>query len=400
MIKSSKTSILFANRNKLLNVNSFIQSYREAVSFFSDVLWDSEKIPTLPEKVITSQLTSSLSERAKQAAAKQAAAIVRGTKAKQARRLWQINQFKSKGMHKKARRLQAIYDKNIVSKPKIDNVNPELDSRFVKIDLNNSSSFDGWLTLSSLGSKLKIQIPFKKTKHFNDMLSRGALKSGIRLSQKSITFMFEIQDKSPIASGSTLGIDIGQNSIISCSNGQQINKDNHGHNYKSICQKLSRKRKGSKAFERCQRHRSNYVSWAIKRINLTGVKVVRRENIKNMKRGRKLSRSLSHWCYAEIFAKLDERLNDSGVQIVKVNPVYTSQRCSACGWVRKGNRKGLQFKCLSCSYEDDSDLNAAKNIAFELEAISLKQRLSGLNRRGFYLERIAAEDIVPQTQKK
>jgi hypothetical protein len=38
---------------------------------------------------------------------------------------------------------------------------------FVKFDFNNKTSFDAWITLSSLGNKLKICIPLNKSKHFN-----------------------------------------------------------------------------------------------------------------------------------------------------------------------------------------------------------------------------------------
>ena len=62
------------------------------------------------------------------------------------------------------------------SKPNINEVEPVLDSRFVNIDLNNETTFDGWITLSSLGNKLKIQIPFNKHKHFNKLNQIGKIK--------------------------------------------------------------------------------------------------------------------------------------------------------------------------------------------------------------------------------
>ena len=46
-----------------------------------------------------------------------------------------------------------------------------------------------------------------------------------------------------------------------------------------------------------------------------------------------------------------------------VPPHYTSQRCSACGHVEKGNRRSQSdFLCLSCGHEANADLNAAINI--------------------------------------
>jgi IS605 OrfB family transposase len=399
MVKSTKVTTKFCRKVKMENLSLFIAEYQRVTTLFIDPLWDMDKIPALLDKRITSQIQTWLSARALQAAGKQASAIVRGTKAKQSRRLWQINKFNAQGMFKKARKIQQIYNKNIASKPLVGDIKPELDSRFVKIDLDNDTIFDGWVTLSSLGNKLTIKIPFKKTKHFNKMLASGTLKAGVRLSKDSITFGFELEEPRERESGETLGIDIGQNSILSCSNGQVVDKDNHGHNYKAICQKLARKKKGSKGFRRAEAHRTNYINWSVNRLNIQNIKVVRRENIRNMRKGRKSSRNLSHWNYRELFEKLDSKLKDAGVQIIKVSPTYTSQRCFQCGWVRKGNRKGLLFKCRSCGYTGNSDLNASQNIALQLPAISREQRLKGINRTGFYWLPLEQECIVPVAQK-
>ncbi|MEU6246281.1 transposase [Glycomyces sp. NPDC047010] len=43
---------------------------------------------------------------------------------------------------------------------------------------------------------------------------------------------------------------------------------------------------------------------------------------------------------------------------------YTSQRCSACGWIEKHSRKSqAEFSCVSCGFACNADLNAAINIA-------------------------------------
>jgi IS605 OrfB family transposase len=398
MIRSTQVTTKFANPGKAQILSSFLLEYREVVSHFVDLLWELEKVPTLPPLTITSQVKTILSARAKQAAAKQASAIVRGTRTKENRRLWQIAKFKKEGAFKKARKLEAIYNKVKASKPDISSVSPELDSRFVKIDLDSKTCFDGWITISSTGFP-KIQIPFKRTKHFNRLLARGSIKTGLRLSKKSISFNFDIAEPHKLEAGSTLGIDIGQNSILTCSNGQAVNEDSHGHSYKSICQKLSRKKKGSKGFARAEKHRSNYIGWALNQLDLTGIKEVRRERIKGLRAGRAISRLLSHWNYGELFERLDRKLSESGVQVALVSPTYTSQRCSQCGWVRKSNRKGLLFKCSSCDFTANADLNGAINIGLLLPAISKEARLSGINKKGFYWFGLEQEFIVPVTQE-
>ena len=267
MIKSTKTTLKFSNRQKLENLNLFMDEYRNVVSHFVDQLWDKDDIKSLLPKELTDTVQTWLSARAIQCAGKQASGIVRGCRKKQSKRLFQINKFKKLGMSKKARKLQRVHDNVKLSKPNIDQVQPELDARFVKIELNNKTSFDGWVTLSSLGNKLKLIVPFKKSKHFNLMLERGTLKDGVRISKSEITLMFELPDPIERIDGKVVGIDIGQKTTLTCSDGQSVEADSHGHTYQSICEKLARKKKGSTNFEQAERHRSNYINWSVNQIN-------------------------------------------------------------------------------------------------------------------------------------
>ncbi|MGP4105441.1 RNA-guided endonuclease InsQ/TnpB family protein, partial [Nonomuraea sp. KM90] len=50
-------------------------------------------------------------------------------------------------------------------------------------------------------------------------------------------------------------------------------------------------------------------------------------------------------------------------RVVKINPAYTSQRCSACGIVdRQARESQARFRCRSCGYAGNADVNAARNI--------------------------------------
>jgi hypothetical protein len=186
MIKSTTSTLKFSNFNKVNTLHQVIDEYRVVVSTFIDMLWDVEDIPSKLEHEHTSQIQSWLSARMIQAAGKQASGIVRGTKTKQKRRLFMINKFIEEGKFRKAKKLQKIYDTTKVTKPEINHVCPELDSRFVNINLEeNTTSFDGWIHFSSIGNKISLNIPFNKSNHFNKMLNKGKLKSGVRLSKKN-----------------------------------------------------------------------------------------------------------------------------------------------------------------------------------------------------------------------
>ncbi len=396
MIRSSTITLNWVNLSKKELLKGFLRDYRSVVQSFVDLLWDMEKFPSLlPKETTTLVDPLSLSARALQAAGKQAGAIVKGSKAKHNRRLYVLGKLKEQGDQKGIRRLEKAIACNPVGKPDISSVCPELDSRFCKIDTDPSNSFELWVTLSSLGKPYgKISLPFQRNKHFNKLFSKGALKGGVRLSPKGITFMFELPDPITRKDGKTLGIDIGQKKVLSVSTGFQTPPNKHGHDLVTITKVLCRKKRGSKAFLRAQTHRDNYINWSINQLNLDGVSTIVRENIKDIGRGRNFGRSLSHWTYPTIIDKLESRCAELGVLVKTVEPTYTSQRCHRCGYTRKSNRKGQAFKCRICGYTADADLNAALNISLCLPPSGVDRR-DKLNRTGFYWLSSGQEPVVP-----
>ena len=402
MIRSSKTSLKFANKCKKESVHHIIDEYKDVLSQLVDILWIMEDIPNLITYEITDQIETELSARMVQCAAKQASGIVRGTREKQRRRLFIIKWLTSEGKFKQARKLQHIYDETNVSKPTINNVEMELDSRFVEVEFNRVNSFDGWVTISSIGNQIKLEIPFKKTVKINKFLSIGKMKNGIRLSKKNITLMFEFEGIENTSTDNVTGIDLGVNSLLSIDYGttkSQSIKNNHGHDLNSINDRLSRKKKGSNGFRRTITHRTNYINHSINQLNWNKIGTLKIEKIRNLRRGRRTSRKLQHFVYKQIFDKLKSNSERYNVCINEVDPTYTSQRCSCCGWTRKSNRKGLSFKCGNCSHEQNSDLNASSNIRLNLPIMGKKERLKRLNRKGFFWNVVSHEPIVRDVKK-
>jgi len=51
-------------------------------------------------------------------------------------------------------------------------------------------------------------------------------------------------------------------------------------------------------------------------------------------------------------------------RVEKINPAFTSQRCSVCGQVDPKSRESQAvFRCTACGYASHADVNAARNIA-------------------------------------
>lgn len=77
-------------------------------------------------------------------------------------------------------------------------------------------------------------------------------------------------------------------------------------------------------------------------------------------------RFLKSWTYDDLQTKIEQKAKVAGIEVRKINPQYTSQRCSRCGNIDANNRKTqADFKCVTCGYSTNADYNAARNIAIE-----------------------------------
>jgi IS605 OrfB family transposase len=67
------------------------------------------------------------------------------------------------------------------------------------------------------------------------------------------------------------------------------------------------------------------------------------------------------WPFGQLQRFIIYKAAKQGITVEKVDPSYTSQRCSVCGAV--GTRSGDYFGCPDCGRGRHADLNAAENIA-------------------------------------
>lgn len=82
----------------------------------------------------------------------------------------------------------------------------------------------------------------------------------------------------------------------------------------------------------------------------------------SLKKGQDLREKVCRWPYASMQFKAGYKLAEKGIDTTTINPAYTSQECPRCGYIAKGNRIGLHFRCVSCGHRGDADLTASKNI--------------------------------------
>ena len=107
-----------------------------------------------------------------------------------------------------------------------------------------------------------------------------------------------------------------------------------------------------KIVEKCKRHS---LSLAIE--DLAGIR--QRATVRHTQR-----RKHSSWAFNQLRSFLEYKTKLAGIILKAVDPHYTSQRCSNCGYIASHNRKNQSsFVCKSCNFSVNADFNGAINIA-------------------------------------
>ncbi|WP_084959082.1 RNA-guided endonuclease InsQ/TnpB family protein [Thermoactinospora rubra] len=103
---------------------------------------------------------------------------------------------------------------------------------------------------------------------------------------------------------------------------------------------------------------------AVEDLNISAMTRSARGTVEAPGRNVRAKAGLNRCILASGWGQMAERLEHKAPgRVVKVNPAFTSQRCSACGTVERNSRESQAlFRCRSCGYADHADVNAARNI--------------------------------------
>jgi putative transposase len=103
----------------------------------------------------------------------------------------------------------------------------------------------------------------------------------------------------------------------------------------------------------------------IENLHISGMTRSARGTLERPGRGVRQKAGLNRGILASGWGLLARRLQDKARgRVEKVDPAYTSQRCSECGHVAEDSRESQAlFRCTACGYTEHADVNAARNIA-------------------------------------
>lgn len=194
-----------------------------------------------------------------------------------------------------------------------------------------------------------------------------------------------IPENTLLEKGNTMGIDIGLSKFAVCSvnsgktlviNGDQIK------NKKAIYQKIRSRlqHKGTRSSKRVLKSLSGRENRFMRDTNFCIVKKIinfaKENNVSNIgiedltgirttKLRKDQRRAINSWAFYQFRFILEYKAKLEGIAVSVFSPAYTSQACSKCGYTDKSNRTTQkQFKCKSCDYTSNADINASHNIEF------------------------------------
>ena len=188
-----------------------------------------------------------------------------------------------------------------------------------------------------------------------------------------ITFSRDI-NINKISNRLQVGVDVGINHIAVTSNRQFFS----GSKVKSYRIKFKRLRarlqsKGTRSAQKLLskisgRERRFKAYWnhviskqIVKNCNAGIIVLEDLKGIRKMRKGRRVNFWLNGWSFYQLQSFITYKAMQQGINVIKVNPYHTSQRCSHCGEL--GTRSKGYFVCSHCGYSLNADLNASFNLA-------------------------------------
>ena len=191
-------------------------------------------------------------------------------------------------------------------------------------------------------------------------------------------FSCELKPEPLSESTEVVGVDVGLKSIIVTSEGESVPAPRFFRKEEKELartqRRLSEAPKGSrdgakrrkvvaKVHERIKNRRSNFAHQESRKlVDRYGFIAVEDLSVSRMKKNHCLAKSMMDAAWSDFTQKLSYKAEWAGREFVKVDPAYTSQNCSRCGYRQVMPLSVRTYDCLNCGLSLGGDHNAARNI--------------------------------------
>ncbi|HET8746643.1 MAG TPA: transposase [Ramlibacter sp.] len=291
------------------------------------------------------------------------------------------------------RRLARAIMRHVMAKhrrPNLSRLSMRLDHRAGSIarpvKATQGGRVDLWVNLSTLDKGRKIAVPLL-TYAYHDRRP-GRVTNGIQINERDgrltfgvVTDMGEVCAKSRAGydGHGVIALDFGLSTLFATSQGQLLGQGwlTRLKRYDALIsmiaasqQRARRKPRDSKRYRALAEDVRGFLRTEIGRVLNRLVAqgqpkelVLERLDFRQAALSKRLNAILRNCGRSIIQAKLKDLEERFGITTAEVNPAYSSQACSCCGYGDKRNRRDQKtFMCLWCGHRMHADLNAAANI--------------------------------------
>ena len=238
---------------------------------------------------------------------------------------------------------------------------------------------DNTVSLSTLGKRVDAKLIWGK--HQKSLFDKGNPKEA-ELIFKNGTWYFnlvvEIATPERTESRNIMGVDLGENNIAATSTGKLIGGGKLRYDrdrFLAIRRRLQRNR--SQSARQLLKRLSGKEARHVTQVNHQVANVIIAEAIKNnigiialekltnirkrIKAGKRVRARLHRWTWYQLQTFIEYKAEAVGIEVIYVNPAYSSKTCNQCGAIATRNKHRLT---CSCGNRAHSDFNASQNLAW------------------------------------
>ncbi len=246
----------------------------------------------------------------------------------------------------------------------------------IRFDLRTCKVFleSGQLQLTTVDGRKKYGV--KVSEYFSKYFNWKVKGVTLGVDRKFLKIKVVVEGEKPKQSGEkVLGIDLGIKNFAVLSNGTFVKP----HKIRAVKRRYAylRSMLQSKGTRSAKRHLkllagrerrfmtdfNHVLSKKVAELHYGTFALEELKGIRNGNKGKMFNRMRSNWAYFQLRQLLTYKAEERGKAVLLVDPRYTSQKCSNCGFVDKSNRKRGTFCCQSCGFYCSADLNASINIS-------------------------------------
>lgn len=280
-------------------------------------------------------------------------------------------------------------------RPDLSRLSMRLDHRAAALAAPTKADQQGrvgwWVRLATMERGRPISVPLLTYDHHWQRIRQGKVSNGVMVCEDRDTgrLMFGVvTDVSAACAASraayqpereVLALDFGLSTLFATDEGDLLGRDwlrrlrAYDARITSIARHVQRsggKPRDSRRYREAVAALHGFIRTEVGRVlnRLVAAKrpaalVLERLDFRNPALSRRLNAIVQNCGRSVIRAKLADLRDRFGVAAEEVNPAYTSQACSACGYVDQLNRPSqARFRCLWCGHTLHADCNAARNI--------------------------------------